>query len=576
MSVPIGRFAQDDAMRRFDAALRELHDPLRRVGRYQVVDNADWSAVGPSFVAIDVQGARELAIYRDGPQPGLGSYLQAVRVGPETGAPWLAFPLPAAPAAPASWRFVFSASQRGRTSGAWHHALLGIDARGGWGVLGPHPFTQERWLAAMVGFVGNPAFYAYPEYTWLPLARVGARLYAWALALVQNDAHPDGARIAVDAPNCYVSDDGGLTWALGPLRGVWALTPNDGGLRHYAVADDGMGVYRTTDGGATWTRRATFAADNRVQPLSVDPADADNLAVGAAQGIATSADGGATWTMRHAAPLVSVPRDPRDNVYMTNPWTPQSTYPAVAVGRSGTRTVFAFTPDRAYTIGIHPYIRSRTTTDGAANPYYHPEMYLLGHVDDGAGAPTRDLELAYRQPEDLSLGYLADPGWATQAGLSTFVRRAGTWLWLTQGPRQYTVPAVPNRVVLRDPTGDGTAWTGALVTPGGGLPEDELIVPATFVTDEVHRGLAGGALGGLVDAPDGLYLALSGSPAMVDDFPRDDRAYGFYPRLLRSRDDGATWADVTGGDYRAALAAPDGSGGDYVLQPYGIARGDAP
>lgn len=574
MSQEIGRFAPDEALRRFEAVLGELHDPLRPLGRYVVTDNSQWSDVGASYVAVNVQGVRKLVIYRDGPRPAVGSALQCVRTGPESTAPWLAFPLPAVPVR-VGWRFVFSASQRGRAAGAWHHALLGIDAHGAWGLLGPHPFTQARWLAAMAGYVGNAAYYAYPEYSWLPLARIGARLYAWALALVQNDAHPDGSRIAVDAPNCYVSDDGGLTWALGPLRGLWALTPNDGGAIHYAIADDGTGVYRTTDGGVSWALRATFAADNRVQSLSVDPDDATNLAVGAARGIATSADGGATWTVRYAAPLVSRPRDPRDNIYQTNPWTPQSTYPAVAVGRSGTRTVFAFTPDRAYTIGINPYIRSTTFTDGSANPYYHPELFQLGHVDDTGGGAVRDLGLAYRQPEDASLSYIANAGWATVAGLSTFVRRGGAWLWLTQGPRQYAVPQVPNRVVLRDPTGTGTAWSADLVTPGGAIPEDERYIPPTQFDAEVHEGRAGGAMGGLIAAADGLYLALSGSPNMIDDFPRDGQGYGFYPRLLRSRDDGATWVDVTGGDYRAALAAPDGSGGDYVLQPYGIARGDA-
>jgi len=559
------------------AALARRHSDIPRpVLAALVADVSGWSVVGPATIMVTLGGdERRLAVYRDGRAPVVGETVQVLRMGPDAASPLLAFPLPAAPVTSA-WRFVLSASQRGRTPGPWHHALLGIDAQGAWALLGPHPFTQERWRAAMGGFVGNPDFYSYPEYTWLPLARIGARLYAWALNLAPENARTDGSRVAVDAPNCSVSDDGGTTWALGPLRGVWALTPNDGGAVHYAIADDGLGVYRTVDGGVTWTRRATFAGDNRVQSLSVDPADTTNLAVGAARGIATSADGGATWTVRYAAPLVSRPSDPGDNTYQTNPWTPQSMYPAVAVGRSGTRTVYAFTPDRAYTYGIDAYIRSTTLIDGSPNPAYHPHMFLLGHVDDGTGVHVRDLDLAYRQPEDPSLSYSANPGWATVAGLSTFVRRGGSWLWLTQGPRRYAVPQVPNRVVLRDPTGTGTGWTGDLVTPGGGLPEDELIVPATFVTDEVHQGLAGGAMGGLVEAPDGLYLALSGSPDMVDDFPRDDRGYGFYPRLLRSVDDGATWTDVTGGDYRAALAAPDGSGGDYVLQPYGIARGDAP
>jgi len=92
MSQELGRFAPDEAMRRFIATLTDLHDPLRPLGRYVVTDNSQWSAVGASYVAVNVEGARKLAIYRDGPRPAVGSLLQCVRTGPEATAPWLALP----------------------------------------------------------------------------------------------------------------------------------------------------------------------------------------------------------------------------------------------------------------------------------------------------------------------------------------------------------------------------------------------------------------------------------------------------------------------------------------------------
>lgn len=92
MSQEIGRFAPDEALRRFEAALGELHDPLRPLGRYVVTDNSEWAAVGPSFVRCAIGGAARRVIYRDGPQPAVGSFLQCVRTGPEATAPWLALP----------------------------------------------------------------------------------------------------------------------------------------------------------------------------------------------------------------------------------------------------------------------------------------------------------------------------------------------------------------------------------------------------------------------------------------------------------------------------------------------------
>ncbi len=340
MSQEIGRFAPDEALRRFVATLTERHDPLRPLGRYKVVDNSRWSAVGDSWVAIDMQGARKLAIYRDGPQPAVGSFLQCVRTGPEATAPWLA--LPQAPVA--GGVLLFSALDA-TTKGVY--ALVRFS--GGVWTTQPHPITRAVWDRSVVympegtnrptgygdgatytntALFGGGTFRDTNTNIRLPLATVGARAFAWvpgpdglssADDTQTTTGYPtsrpsslaDGRYLQAGCINCLVSDDGGATWAdFAALRAVRQF--RQGGAVAYCIHDDGLSLSRSTDGGVTWTLRATQPSHTpsafigtgfysiptgraRWWRMAVDPVDPAILTITSKEGFFTSFDGGATF-----------------------------------------------------------------------------------------------------------------------------------------------------------------------------------------------------------------------------------------------------------------------------------------
>jgi hypothetical protein len=108
------------------------------------------------------------------------------------------------------------------------------------------------------------------------------------------------------------SDDGGRTWDLAPGSGpdprdvqppaprvhpdVHSITvhPSSADL---VTAPTGGGLYRSGDGGVTWTLRYPCYC----RAVWVDPADADHIVLGPADGVSrngrieASRDGGQTW-----------------------------------------------------------------------------------------------------------------------------------------------------------------------------------------------------------------------------------------------------------------------------------------
>jgi len=147
MSQEIGRFAPDEAMRRFEAALVAAHDRLRPLGRYVVTDNSEWSEVGASFVRCRIGGAQKRVVYRDGPLPAVGSLLQCVRMRDAATAPWLALPQAAPPPPPPAPFFVYSAPSRPGTRNV-SAGLVATAAGSGWQEPG---FDDSAWLSPVAG-----------------------------------------------------------------------------------------------------------------------------------------------------------------------------------------------------------------------------------------------------------------------------------------------------------------------------------------------------------------------------------------------------------------------------------------
>jgi hypothetical protein len=68
---------------------------IRRDWRWvEVVSNSLWSSSGESYITVLIDGDYQLAVYRDGPRPDVGSHLQVQRMQAEVGSYWLALPLP--------------------------------------------------------------------------------------------------------------------------------------------------------------------------------------------------------------------------------------------------------------------------------------------------------------------------------------------------------------------------------------------------------------------------------------------------------------------------------------------------
>jgi len=96
----------------FARVLRSAQGVSRDVKRYAVLDTTEWAATGASFVTLLVDGVARRAIYRDGPVPLVGTFLQAVKTGDGALAPLLALPLPQPLGLPCDMEYYFRVNGR--------------------------------------------------------------------------------------------------------------------------------------------------------------------------------------------------------------------------------------------------------------------------------------------------------------------------------------------------------------------------------------------------------------------------------------------------------------------------------
>ncbi len=155
-----------------------------------------------------------------------------------------------------------------------------------------------------------------PHWTWAGWGGGG-----WFRCVAFDPVDPNTLYMGGDVIGVYKSTDGAESWSFVnrglqnyAVFGIAAAKSAPGTL--YALTVDGAA--RSTDGGAHWTpikktrRNAlNLSAIRRisVQPIVVDPRDADTVWIGSGKGVlARSADGGRTWTEIHY--LAGVQTDP--------------------------------------------------------------------------------------------------------------------------------------------------------------------------------------------------------------------------------------------------------------------------
>lgn len=185
--------------------------------------------------------------------------------------------------------------------------------------LAYHPDISDREFAGtepagvFVSHDGAASWRACPEVTALREQHRWSLPYSPEAGCVRGFAfHGRRAYAAVEVGGALRSEDGGETWQLaGGSDGRPSLVPAaaprlDADVHSLAVhpssadlvdAATGHGLYRSTDGGQTWARRY----DCYVRAVWADPADADHIVLGPADGverggrIEQSFDGGQTW-----------------------------------------------------------------------------------------------------------------------------------------------------------------------------------------------------------------------------------------------------------------------------------------
>lgn len=224
-----------EAWRRFEDALLERHERRRPWGRYQVVDNSPWSATEKSFVWIRADGARRLAVYRDGARPANGSYLQARPLSGDAHALYLALPLPV----PVTAGGIYVSAGYGEFPNVQVFKIMHWDAATNtWTLVGNHPFVGS-WNPTTMG-AGSVSS------RW-PVRGFGTRLFAWATPEFQGQEDIDPG-----VHNAFASDNGGASWTPLAITGVYDIHGGVGDVV-YASVHNGQHIAVSTDRGDTWT-----------------------------------------------------------------------------------------------------------------------------------------------------------------------------------------------------------------------------------------------------------------------------------------------------------------------------------
>lgn len=253
-----------------DAVLRELRqvyaeaaDPDRPWLVGTVVDTGRYTTVGAGFVAVAYGDARYEVVYRDGPEPAIGSLIEFKRANRHPDSWYFARPLPQVVANICAGNTeAFIVSARSLADGAWK--ILRCDFAGGvatWQVLADHPGGGGDYRPLVLyglDFLGT------------------ARLFTW-----------------VPGDQLYYSDDTGVTWtAASGTSGINSFA--------YPAIDTGTGTgFATTPGGgiATTDWGASWGASIAVAGAIFGVGDL-NAAANAGHTYATVHNGAEYWTFK--------------------------------------------------------------------------------------------------------------------------------------------------------------------------------------------------------------------------------------------------------------------------------------
>ena len=267
--------------------IRPFIDIGRPLQLATVVDVSGYTTSGPGYVRATIDGVARDVIWRDAPAPAIGSAIQVVRTSAAGTAPWLG--LPSAP--PAGGGLLFSAFDRTvatsddtALSVAYVSAIIRRDpGTGHFSIIANHPITGSNFRNCLLP--GWPAPYLYAR--GYPIKTVLGKVYTWVWWLDEHTWDDSGAyfpsndqtwgrAIRDDVPNCWISGDGGYTWAASgsALYGLRYIDEQGAGTI-YAVVGDGQHIARSTDSGATWTTVHTANLHEMIHRCAADPTNAD-------------------------------------------------------------------------------------------------------------------------------------------------------------------------------------------------------------------------------------------------------------------------------------------------------------
>jgi hypothetical protein len=421
------------------------------------------------------------------------------------------------------------------------------DATRTW-TIGPHPLDRAVWDRSVTI---SPDFGQTKPEGWgdgtalggsggndtrlkarLPLARVGARVFAWtpgwddlsyAFLTGNGVGGPNslswGTYLQEGCVNCRVSDDGGATWAdftaLLAIRQVVA----DGQIA-YCLHDDGLSLSRSIDGGLTWALRATQpthtppaypggtgvyqnpAPSARWWTLAIDPVNRHVLTLVDKEGFWTSYDGGATLLgpMRPGGVKLHYEGDTAFEVSLRDPaysdyWADD--YPCADVIRlaDGSGYVGHWEP---------------STTRNNDNPTI--AFHALVGTDD---------------PSIPAGGTIAVTQWFHPAG-HPFQVDTTSRLWRGQGDTLYLGTTDGLEASVYQSVDGGVTWTVAIP------------VPSLALTRSASGGRRPGGTGGATIATNGDVLLAPGAFGFGPGWNGDDVSDTNGPRLWRYA--GGAWA----------------------------------
>lgn len=464
-----------------------------------VTDNSGWAATGVSHVQVKISDTLHQAIYRDGPQPAVGSTVQVYRLGAGIGDKWLALPLPTINSS-----FLLAVGYNSKVGGNYYTtpagktaddsdflAILGMTSAGAWSKIADYPFSGTAWDTYIEPGSGSGSTFDRTAGHAM-LVRSGSSLICWMIpdnGAKVGDLGVDGDWFSSAAPNAHRSTDQGATWtALSRTSVRWVDVASDG--RVYVVHDDGQAISSSDDGGATWTTRLSSAASDgsRWIQTAADPVDPD--------GTVLLYSRAAMWLTTDTFATVSGPMGP-------------GSFSLSSTNNPVTGIALARTPDGAASVFLAE-VTNPTSLGGKlyrqADPFPGTGNFTSTGVAPGGNVQDH---LMFVVGSDLYLG-LAD-AWANPLRRST--DNGATWPVLLTG-NEAVWSAFDNHGI------------GAVLAVSG-------VLYAT--NNATNTGLHW----------DGDLFAT----------PMQDG-----PRLLTSTDGGATWTDATGdllttfgADYRYAL-----------------------